>query len=111
VDVANGTPYMNPAAFQNVPTTGNGVPLRVGTAPRIIDGLRGPHAMSEHFRMAKKFPIKERATVGVEMTMNNPFNRTGRNMGSLTLGDSDFGTVWASGGGQRVIQLGARVEF
>ena len=43
--------------------------------------------------------------------MLNPFNRTGRSMGSLTLGDSDFGIVYASGGGQRVIQLGARVEF
>ena len=57
VDLSHGTPYINPAAFQNVPSTGNGVPLRVGTAPRIIDGLRGPHFLSEAFRMAKKFPI------------------------------------------------------
>jgi hypothetical protein len=34
VDVVNGTPYLNPAAFTPPPVTQNGVPLRVGTAPQ-----------------------------------------------------------------------------
>jgi hypothetical protein len=110
VDYSVPTPYLNPAAFAPSPTTGNGVPLRVGTAPRFISGLRGPHFMSEQFRASKWFPIKERAQVGVGMTMTNPFNRTTRYMVSTTVGDSGFGEVLQGGGG-RVLQLDARVEF
>lgn len=110
-DLSNGTPYINPAAFQNVPMTDNGVPGRVGTAPRIIDGLRGPRSVSEQFRMSKKFPIKERASVAIGMTATNPFNRVSLNMGSMTVGDYDFGTVYARGSSHRTIQLDARIEF
>ena len=68
VDFFHPTPYVNPAAFAATPMTGNGVPLRVGTAPRIIDGLRGPYSLAERFRLAKKFPIHDRAgaAVGVD---------------------------------------------
>ena len=45
--------YLNPAAFSDSPRTGNGVPLRVGTAPRFIDGTRGPHGTEEQFRLSK----------------------------------------------------------
>ena len=41
LDYFVGTPYLNTASFQESPRTGNGVPLRVGTAPRQIDALRG----------------------------------------------------------------------
>ncbi|MGE5648223.1 MAG: TonB-dependent receptor domain-containing protein [Acidobacteriota bacterium] len=110
VDYFNPTPYLNPAAFENVPMTGNGVPLRVGTAPRYINGLRGPRYISEQFRLAKKFYIKERANVGLGMTMTNPFNRTGRYIANTTVGDADFGILRANGGG-RIMQLDLRVEF
>jgi hypothetical protein len=109
-DVVNPTPYLNPAAFVAVPVTGNGVPLRVGTAPRYIDGLRQSRFVSESFRMSKKFPIKERASIGVGMTLNNVFNRTSKSISSFTIGDSDFGALY-TGGGPRTIQLDARIEF
>jgi hypothetical protein len=91
--------------------TTNGVPLRTGTAPRIIDGLRGPRFVSEQFRMSKKFPIKERATVGIGVSATNPFNRVSLSMGSMTVGDYDFGTVYARGSSHRNVQLDARIEF
>jgi hypothetical protein len=110
VDVNNPTPYLNPAAFGQVPVTGNGVPLRVGTAPRYIDGLRQPRFVSEQFRLAKKFPIKERASIGIGMTMTNPFNRTSKYFSTLTVGDPEFGMLYAGGGG-RTLQLDARIDF
>jgi hypothetical protein len=111
VDFSEPTPFLNVAAFRPTPATTNGVPLRVGTAPRLIDGLRGPHFMSENFRMAKKFPIyKERLQFGVGMTMTNPFNRTNRYLVSTNISDSDFGKVLQGGGG-RTLQLEGRIEW
>ncbi len=111
VDFAEPTAYLNPAAFKESPMTGNGVPLRVGTTPRIIDGLRSPHSMGEQFRMAKKFPIyKERLNFQLGMTLTNPFKRTGRYIVSTTVGDSGFGQLLQSGGG-RTMQLDGRIEW
>jgi hypothetical protein len=113
VDVNNGTPYLNPAAFALSPVTGNGTPLRVGTAPKYLANVRGPHSMSETFRMSKKFPLwkqSESKFFGLGMTMTNPFNRISRYIGDNIVGDSAFGQVFAGGGG-RTIQLDARIEF
>jgi len=110
VDYTNGTQYLNPAAFGNVPTTANGVPLRLGTAPRVIDGLRGPKALSETFRMSKKFYFTEKRFVGIGMTMSNPFNRHGPYIADTTVGDAEFGML-KEGGGGRTLQLEARIEF
>jgi hypothetical protein len=110
VDFLLPTSYFNPDAFALSPMTSDGVPLRVGTAPRFISGLRGPHSMDERFRMRKKLPIRERATVGIGMTMTNPLNRTTRYIASTRVGESAFGQLLASGGG-RILQLDARVEW
>jgi hypothetical protein len=110
VDFAEPTAYLNPAAFRDSPKTGSGVPLRVGTAPRFIDGVRGPHFVSETFRMSKYFPIWERLQFQVGMTMSNPFNRTNRYIVSTTVGDSGFGQLLQGGGG-RTIQIDARFEW
>ena len=110
VDFFESTPYLNPAAFTESPMTGNGVPLRVGTAPRFIDGTRGPHVMSESFRMSKSFPIYERINFLIGMTMTNPFNRTDRYLVTTTVGDFGFGELLAGGGG-RTIQIDARFEW
>jgi len=113
VDVLYGTPYLNPAAFSPTPVTPNGVPLRVGTAPRVLPNIRGPHHMDETFRMSKKFPLykqKENTFFRLGTTMTNPFNRTGRYVADPGVGDPNFGQVFANGGG-RTIQLDARVEF
>jgi hypothetical protein len=110
VDFFEPTPYLNPAAFAESPRTGNGVPLRVGTAPRYIDGVRGPHEMSEQFRMSKYFDIYERLKFQIGLTMTNPFNRTIRRIDSTNVGDSTFGQLFADGGG-RTLQLDARIEW
>ncbi len=110
VDYFNPTPYLNPKAFAPVPTTPDGVPLRVGTAPRFINNLRGPRVVDEQFRLSKFFPIKERGRVGIGMTMTNPFNRTSKFFESTTVGDANFGFL-AAGGGGRTLQLDARIEF
>jgi hypothetical protein len=110
VDYTYGTQYINPAAFAMQPTTPNGVPLRVGTAPRVIDGLRGPKQLSETFRMSKKFYFMEKRYVGIGMTMTNPFNRHGPYIADTTLGDAQFGQLLEGGGG-RTLQLDARIEF
>jgi hypothetical protein len=103
--------WLNPAAFANVPTTGNGVPERVGTAPRNLDYLRGPAFLSETFRMSKAFPlVHEKAKFKVGMTLTNPFKRTSPYITDQTVGDSSFGQMLLSGAG-RTMQLDARVDF
>jgi hypothetical protein len=44
------------------------------------------------------------------MTWTNPFNRTSRYFQDLTVGDSNFGQLYAGGGG-KTLQLDARIEF
>jgi hypothetical protein len=112
VDVNNPTPYLNPAAFAQVPQTSDGLPLRVGTAPRELPNVRGPNSAGETFRLEKKFPITKREGTffGLGMTMTNPFNRTGRYINSTDITAPDFGALYANGGGH-TIQLDGRIEF
>jgi hypothetical protein len=111
VDFLMGTPHINPNAFVSSPQTPNGVPLRVGNAPRFIDGLRGPHSMTEQFRASKRFPVyKERLTFQLGATMTNPLNRTTRYIATTTYGDPAFGQVLQGGGG-RTLQLDGRFEW
>ena len=112
VDVTNPTPYLNPAAFAPVPQTADGIPLRVGTAPREMPTIRGPHSAGETFRLEKKFPFTKREGTffGLGMTMTNPFNRTDREFNSLDITAPDFGALYARGGG-RTVQLDGRIEF
>ncbi len=111
VDLLNGTPYLNPAAFAESPLTGNGTPLRVGTAPRFLPNIRGPHRMSERLRLSKRFPFhKENQFLQLGMTWDNPLNRISRSILDTTVGDAAFGQVVAGGGG-KTLQLDARVEF
>jgi hypothetical protein len=112
LDVFNGTPYLNPAAFAVSPQTSSGTPLRVGTAPRFQPSVRGAHNMGEIFRMSKKFPFSKRENTffGIGMTMTNPINRKSRYIGSTDVTDPTFGMMYAGGGG-RTIQLDGRIEF
>ncbi|HEY3439324.1 MAG TPA: TonB-dependent receptor [Paludibaculum sp.] len=103
--------WLNAKAFANVPTTGNGVPLRVGTAARNLNYLYGPKNLNESIRMSKAFPLfTEKATFKVGMTMTNPFKRTRPYVTSTTVGDSGFGQMLNSGAG-RTMQLDARIDF
>lgn len=110
-DFAVGSPYLNPAAFSPPPLTPNGVPLRVGTAPRFLPQVRGPHQMRETFRMSKRFYLREKTFLGIGATADNPFKRTSRNFLGLDIADpSSFGQLVQRGGG-RTVQIEARVEF
>jgi hypothetical protein len=109
-DWSEPTPYLNPAAFVESPRTGAGVPLRVGTAPRVLPSTRGPHSMSENFRMTKSFPIYERIKFQAGITMTNPLNRTSRYIVSTTVGDSGYGQLLQGGGG-RTLQIDGRFEW
>jgi hypothetical protein len=111
LDFFEGTPYLNPAAFQESPRTGNGVPLRVGTAPRRLDHVRGPHSASERFRITKKFLFSEDINFEIGAAMLNPFNRHGREFVTTNASSAEFGQLRISGFGQRVIQLEARIAF
>ena len=110
VDWSEPTPYLNPDAFVESPRTGAGVPLRVGTTPRFLSSVRGPHVMYEQFRLSKRFPIYERLMFQIGMNMTNPFNRTDRYFASTSVGDSAFGSLLQGGGG-KVVQIDARFEW
>ena len=113
VDFFNGSPYLNPAAFALSPLTANGTPLRPGTAPRFLPNVRGPAQLSEIFRMNKRFPLyrqKESTFLQLGMTWTNPFNRIQPYIQDKTVGDVNFGQVYAGGGG-KTLQLDARIEF
>jgi Carboxypeptidase regulatory-like domain len=112
VDVFTPTPYLNPAAFALVPQTTDGVPLRVGSVPRELPNVRGPGSVSENFRLEKKFPFTKREGTffGLGVTMNNPLNRHNTYIGSTDITSSDFGQLYAGGGG-RTVQLDGRIEF
>jgi len=111
VDVQNATQWLNPNAFALPPTSPGGVPLRVGTAPRNFPALRGPANLSEKFRISKRFPLRrEGQYVEIGATMTNPLKRTYATINDTTLGDTTFGTL-LQGGGDRVLQLNARIQF
>jgi hypothetical protein len=111
VDFSVGAPYLNPAAFAPAPSTANGVPLRVGTAPRFLSSAYGPHQFGETLRMSKRFYIREKTFFGIGATASNPFKRTSREWLGLDIADpSSFGQLVQRGGG-RTIQLDGRFEF
>jgi hypothetical protein len=111
VDVQNPAPYLNPAAFTPSPLTSNGVPLRVGTAPRFLPTTRGPAFLSEKLRLSKRFYMgEEHRFFEIAASMDNVLKRTRPYMNDTTVGDAAFGTLLL-GGGDRVMQLNARIEF
>ena len=92
-------------------STVNGTPLRVGTAPRTLPTTRGPMYISEKLRISKRFYLGgENRFLEVGASMTNPLNRTVPYVQDTTVGDAAFGTLLL-GGGDRVMQLNARIEF
>jgi hypothetical protein len=111
VDAQNPTQWLNPAAFAPSPQTSSGTPLAVGTAPRFFPTLRGPAGLSESFRIAKRFTLhKEGQYLEIGAVMTNPLKRTYASINDSTLGDTTFGTLLQNGG-NRVLQLSARIQF
>jgi hypothetical protein len=115
-DVINGTQYLNPAAFGNPPATANGVPLRLGNAPRFLPDVRGFAQFSEDFSLIKRTALGFREGANFELRMDaiNVLNRTRNADPSTDVSDpTTFGRFFGkvNAGPPRIIQLGARVNF
>ena len=107
-----GTPYLNPAAFARVPFTANGIPTRLGTAPRVLPNIRTPAFFSEDVGVSKNVMIKERLKFEIRGDAFNLFNRARR--GGLVTDVSNvalFGRLTGQQVGPRSIQVAARIEF
>ncbi len=107
-----GTPYLNPAAFARVPLSPNGIPTRLGTAPRVLPNIRTPAFFSEDVGVSKNVLIKERLKFEIRGDAFNLFNRARR--GGLVTDVSNvalFGRLTGQQVGPRSIQVAARIEF
>jgi hypothetical protein len=118
VDFQGGTPYLNPAAFADPPSSpNNGFALRYGNSPDFLPRTRGPRRLSENFGIVKDTRITERTMLEFRADMFNVFNRTGLGDPDTCLCDglpSDggtFGLVTGPQNGPRVIQFGAHLNF
>ena len=112
VDV--GVPYLNRAAFADLPSTPGGMPLRFGNAPRWQPDLRGWHGFGENLSLVKRTPIKvtEGAYFEVRMDAINVFNRIGIANPNTDMSDPEsFGMIYGKSGGPRTMQLGLRISF
>jgi outer membrane receptor protein involved in Fe transport len=112
LDVINGTPYLNPAAFVDPPSSpDSGYPLRLGTAPRLLPNVRGPGHMNEDFGIVKNTKISEGVSFQARADMFNVFNRTGLGNPDTGVNDGSFGLIFGPANGPRVIQLALRLNF
>ncbi len=107
----SGTPYLNPAAFAQIPSTAGGVPLRLGTAPRFLPSTRGPARVSEDAGLQKRFAFAESANLEFRADAFNLFNRAGRGDPNTNVTSPLFGRITGPAYGPRSIQLELRVNF
>ena len=111
VDFANGTPYLNPAAFARPPVTAGGVPLRLGNAPRVLPNVRGPVRVSEDLGLEKQFKFTENANIEIRADFFNVFNRAGRANPDTNVDSPTFGRILGPAYGPRTIQTMIRLNF
>jgi hypothetical protein len=110
IDLARGTPYLNPAAFSTQPLSPQGVPSRIGTAPPILS-VRGPAFYSEDFGLLKRIAAWGGRSVEFRADFINALNRSGLGTPVTDLGRTDFGRITAVFWGPRRIQLSLRATF
>jgi hypothetical protein len=118
LDVINGTPDLNSAAFVDPPSSpDSGYPLRIGTSPRYLPNVRGPGHENEDFGIIKTTRINERVTFQIRGDMFNVFNRTGRGNPDTSLGNGypadggTFGLITTPMNGARIVQFAGRINF
>ena len=111
VAFGTGTPYLNPAAFAQVPATAQGVPLRLGTAPRFLPNVRGPSFHGEDFGVAKKFVFLEKRSIEFRADAFNAFNRAGRGDPDTDITSTTFGRITGAQQGPRSLQLQLRLAW
>jgi hypothetical protein len=109
VDLVNGTPYLNPAAFATQPLSTQGIPTRVGTAPAIIDA-RGPALYTEDLGFLKRFGVSDR-NLEFRLDILNLFNRSGLANPNTDISSPLFGKITGVGQGARRLQLSLRATF
>ena len=109
VDLARGTPYLNPAAFATQPLSAQGIPARIGTAPAILD-VRGPALYTEDLGFLKRFGVGDRSAE-FRVDILNLFNRSGIGGPVTNLSDPNFGKIFSVGQGARRLQLSLRATF
>ena len=110
VDLVNGTPYLNPAAFGTQPLSAQGIPSRIGTAPPILD-VRGPAFYSEDIGLLKRFSAGDERNLEFRMDLINAFNRSGLAGPNTDISSPNFGRIFGVGSGPRRIQLSLRATF
>lgn len=118
LDLANGTPYLNPLAFTDPPLSpNNSFALRIGNSPAFLPRTRGPFHSNEDFGIVKNTRITERVAAQFRADMFNVFNRVGRGDPDTDLGDGlpsnggTFGLITGPDNGPRVIQFALRLTF
>ena len=109
VDLVNGTPYLNRAAFATQPLSAQGVPSRVGTAPAIIDA-RGPALYTEDLGFLKRFGVSDK-NLEFRLDIQNLFNRSGLGGPITDLSNPNFGKIFGVGQGARRLQVSLRATF
>jgi hypothetical protein len=111
VDLARGTPYLNPAAFATQPLTAQGVPTRIGTAPAILEGVRGPAFYSEDIGLLKRVTAGGERSMEFRLDVINALNRSGLGGLNTDISSPNFGRLFGVGIGARRIQLSLRATF
>jgi hypothetical protein len=107
-----GGQYLNPAAFTQPPSTANGVPLRLGTAPRFLPNVRGPASISEDFGLMKRFTFTESSNLEFRAEAFNAFNRAVPGNPELNITNAaTFGRITSIRSGPRSLQLSLRFAF
>jgi hypothetical protein len=110
LDVARGTPYLNPAAFATQPLSPQGVPSRPGTAPPVLD-VRGPAFYSEDLGLMKRFGAGAERSFEFRVDLINALNRSGVGSLDTDISSPNFGRLSGVGIGARRLQLSLRASF
>jgi hypothetical protein len=114
LDSANGSQYLNPAAFGTPEKTTNNVPLRLGNSPRYLPTAREFALLQEDLSLIKRTDLgfREGATFEIRFDFINLLNRTQldspRNM---NVTDPNFGKIFFKKANPRNIQAGLRINW
>jgi hypothetical protein len=113
LDSTNGTQYLNPAAFAAPPATANGVPIRLGNAPRHLPRTRSFALLSEDVSLIKRtdLPWREGMNLEIRFDFINFFNRVRLGGPDTDVTSADFGKIFSKTGGARTAQGGLRINW
>ena len=97
--------WFNPAAWSNAPA------FTFGNSPRTETAMRTPFKTQTDVAFQKVEPLGGTRQVMVRFELINVFNNTQFNGPDMTFGSSSFGTVTATRGFPRLLQLMLRFSF